>query len=402
MKIAIIVRKLNVRGGVQRHALHLTRELKNLGHQVKIYTFSYSKEDCYPELLDGLLVVSLAHLPEPSRVKALGYLNYFIGLRREAAAAEKLAAMIDRDTEILNPHDHVCYKVAYFFKRNFKNIPSVWTMHDLPTKTFSLLRERGLGSEASFNPLKRFFYWLVDGYEINKYIRRQNAMAVLDERDRQWAKKYFNKDAVVVRNGVDAERFFLSPRHPIAGRRLKVFMNGIFMPHRRFEDGLKAAKILLGRGYDVNIEIAGDYGAGNEYYGKIAQLASELKIASRVKFLGLVSESELLDAYRRNDIFIFPNHLQSWGLAVFEAMASGLPVIVSKSSGASEILAQEENALLVNPKMPGEIADAAAKLSNSPDLYMKLSRNGRRFVEVNISWGRLAKTMDGIFNSIKK
>ena len=48
MKIAIMVRKLNVRGGVQRHALSLARELALEGDDVTLYTFLYDKEKYRP------------------------------------------------------------------------------------------------------------------------------------------------------------------------------------------------------------------------------------------------------------------------------------------------------------------------------------------------------------------
>jgi len=99
-------------------------------------------------------------------------------------------------------------------------------------------------------------------------------------------------------------------------------------------------------------------------------------------------------------VFVFPNHLQSWGLAVFEAMASGLPVVVSKSAGASEVLTDGENALLVNPKNPGEIAKAIQSLIDNPDLYRTLSKNGRDFVEQNISWVKYTDQMEDVFKRV--
>src|SRR3989344_7602412 len=126
MNIAIIVRRLNVRGWTQRQALELGRELNKLGHKVKLYTFLYSPADCFPELLSGLDVVSLDYYPSAT--------NYFWNWFLENRAAVRLAFMISHDTEILNPHDQVSYRVAAYFKKDIKNIPSVWMSNDLPTK----------------------------------------------------------------------------------------------------------------------------------------------------------------------------------------------------------------------------------------------------------------------------
>ena len=50
MNIAIIIRRLNVKGGAQRQALSLARELKNMGHNVALYTFFYDKDKCFSDL----------------------------------------------------------------------------------------------------------------------------------------------------------------------------------------------------------------------------------------------------------------------------------------------------------------------------------------------------------------
>jgi len=396
MKIAIIVRKLNVKGGVQKHVLHLAKELKKIGHTVRLYTFAFSKKNCYPELLDDLEIISLGNLPQSLNIKFFGY---FVGLWRELKFSKKLAKLIDQDTEILNPHDHVCYKVAHFFKRNVRNIPSVWMMHDMPTKNFSYFRAKAINPNLKLSFLKKLFYNLVDKYEIG-FIKGQDKVMVLDGRDKDWVKKYFKKDATIVRNGVDLESLTFTKRNVIQNKKINILMNGIFMPHRRFEDGIKAVKILSDSGYDPYLNIVGDYKESNNYYKEIKDLIASLGLNDKVKFHGELADKEFINSYEENDIFIFPNHMQSWGLVVFEAMARGMPVIVSSSAGASEILTTKENAIIVNPKSPEEIASNIATLVKDKDLYLNISLKARKFVEKNISWANLANQMDGIFKTL--
>ena len=80
-------------------------------------------------------------------------------------------------------------------------------------------------------------------------------------------------------------------------------------------------------------------------------------------------------------------------------MASGLPVIVSKTAGASEILIHGENALIVDPKRPSQIAWAVQRLFNDTSLYTDISKNGREFVEHTLSWRRYAQDMKRIFST---
>lgn len=387
MKIAMIARKMNVRGGVQRHVLSLAKELKARGHDLTIYTFSYKADDCYPDLLKGMHVVSLDGKPPRWRFGIWSLMD-------EYTAAKRLALLIDRETEILNP-DHATYRVAYYYKKLVKNIPSVWMMHDMPTKRYSGMREGASHGHALF--LRRMMNILYDWYERYRFIRMQDVIMVHSDGDAKRVKKSFARDAVVVRSGIDPAYFSFHKRDPPTKSRIKILMNGIFLPHRRFEDGIEAVSMLKKAGYGVHLSIIGDYDFDRSYYRALQALVRERGVDREVMFLGRVSEEELLHQYHANNIFLFPNHLQSWGLAVFEAIASGMPTVVSKTAGAAEVLVDKENALLVNPKDPEEITGAVRRLTENPDEYRRLSGNGRAFVEKNLSWAVLADQMERIF-----
>lgn len=386
MKIAIIIRKLNVRGGTQRQALNLAKQLKEMGHDVTLYTFLYSPKQCYEELLQGLRVVSLGRYPSSG-------LLFF----QEYRIAKELSKMIDSETDLLNPHDQVSYRVASYMKYRVKNIPSVWMMNDLPTRTFSLMRRSELDPQFRLSLAQKICARIVDWYEGWRFIRHQDRITVLDERDKRWLHDYFGKEAVVVRSGIDIEQFAYAPRKPVSGKRINILMAGIFFSHRRFEDGIRALKILRDAGYDARCSIMGDYRGNQSYYQSLFKLCKDGGVSDAVVFNGKISENDLATGYRNHDVFLFPNHLQSWGLAVFEAMASGCPVIVSKTAGASEVLTDGENALLVPPKSPEAIAVAIERMMKDPLLYERLSQQGRSFVEQNISWRLYAQGMMRVF-----
>ena len=392
MKIACIIRRLNVRGGVQRHVLSLAHELVAQGHDVTVYTFVLDPIQCFADLLTGVRIVSLDAGGAPSRLPS-GVIRRRIAERRREQA---LAHLIDVGTDILNPHDSVCYRVAAFFKRDVANVPSVWTMHDLPLRALGVLRDRSHAGTPSPWWL-RFLRSVADRYDIFRYIRIQDRIVVLDGRDREWVSWYFGREASVVRNGIDLQSFPYVRRRAIARRPVRLLMVGIFLPHRRFEDGIEALAALRERKNDATLMIIGTHRPDDPYYARVRAFIDNRGLRDRVNFRGSVSDEELRAAYEGHDIFLFPNHLQSWGLAVFEAMARGMPVIVSRSTGASEVLTDGRDALIVPPESPADIAVAIRRLLDHPELYESLSRNGRRFVEEHISWRKVAAVMEGIF-----
>lgn len=98
-----------------------------------------------------------------------------------------------------------------------------------------------------------------------------------------------------------------------------------------FVEGYKKIKLLI-------------VGKGNT--GEYQRLARQKGIFDRVIFAGTCRNIQ--EIYTASDIFIFPSEYDPFGIACLEAMASGLPVIASKSSGISEIITQGKDGFLVN------------------------------------------------------
>ena len=386
MKIALIIRRLNTRGGAQRQALELARELKKRGHVVTLYTFAYSKKDCFESLLEGMRVV----VWKEGKRRGFSLGSFFEENRR----AKELALQIDKDTDLLQPHDQVAYRVAAYYKKMVKNIPSVWMMNDVPTRAYAEWYGRQIHPAFRVPFFKRLTNWLMDFYDRRNFISTQDAIAVLDNFNKENVMRFLGRDAVVVRSGLGIAAFrFVEHLSPHRGD-VRLLTMGIFMRHRRFEDVIEAVKILQGRGINARLTIIGDQNNDKKYAEEMKTLVKEKGLESRVSFLGRVSEEELVAGYQNSHIFIFANDPQTWGLAVFEAMACGTPVIVSRGAGAHEVLTDRENALLISPRAPEEIARAVESLIANPAFYTSLSHMGRAFVEQNMDWKKYADGME--------
>jgi len=85
---------------------------------------------------------------------------------------------------------------------------------------------------------------------------------------------------------------------------------------------------------------------------------------------------------------------------VFEAMACGTPAVVSRGCGASEVLTDGVDALVVPPRDPEGFAAAVSRLMDDPSLCVRLGDAGRRFVEGNIRWELYAKNMLAEFERV--
>ena len=108
--------------------------------------------------------------------------------------------------------------------------------------------------------------------------------------------------------------------------------------------------------------IAGDGAMRQE----LAQAAA-LRVPGRVHFAGhLGDRNELADLYANCDIFVHPNPREPFGIALLEAMASGLPLLAPRSGGLTTF-ANEGNAWLACPNGTA-FASAASNIVNNPSL----------------------------------
>lgn len=121
-------------------------------------------------------------------------------------------------------------------------------------------------------------------------------------------------------------------------------------------------------------------------------LASELGVESRVRFLGTSREVEKY--YAASDALVLPTHYDSFAMVVTEAMASALPVIVSRAAGAAELIQPGVNGLLLDHfKDSAALAAKMRMLSEDRALAQRLGAAGRETVQ-NHSWDAVAaKTM---------
>jgi glycosyltransferase involved in cell wall biosynthesis len=106
----------------------------------------------------------------------------------------------------------------------------------------------------------------------------------------------------------------------------------------------------------------------------IELLAKELGIMAEVLFLDAISDSMLPSLYRHARLFIYPSIAEGFGMPIIEAMASGTPVITSRTSALSEIAA--EAAVLIDPYDPVGLADAINDLLEDKERAARLRTLG--------------------------
>jgi glycosyltransferase involved in cell wall biosynthesis len=142
-----------------------------------------------------------------------------------------------------------------------------------------------------------------------------------------------------------------------------------------------------------NLVVTGLKGHEAEAY---RQTARSLGIEQRVLFTPFVSEQELGALYNSAEFLVYPSLYEGFGLPVVEAMACGTPVITGRSGSLPEIAG--DAALMVNPTVAGEIADAMHQFATSAELRNQFSQLGRQRSAL-FSWEKMSEAFTAIYES---
>jgi glycosyltransferase involved in cell wall biosynthesis len=181
------------------------------------------------------------------------------------------------------------------------------------------------------------------------------------------------------------------------GSEVRLLYVGRLVRTKGARDAIRAISFL--RDLPVVLDIVGD-GFDRR---TCETLASELAVCDRVLFHGWRSRHEVEDFYRRADVFVFPSYREPGGNVVFEAMASGLPLVVSDRGGPGTTV-DKTCGIRVHPLTPDQyarqLAEAIRRLAENRDLRLTLGQAARqRVVEIAL-WKRKVDHLDTLYAQV--
>jgi glycosyltransferase involved in cell wall biosynthesis len=106
---------------------------------------------------------------------------------------------------------------------------------------------------------------------------------------------------------------------------------------------------------------------------------------TNTKFMGYLRGEELWSAFASADIFVFPSAMETFGLVLIEAMASGLPVVTSRVGGVDDMVRPGVNGYIFNVGDVRGMIDGVRAILSDPSKRQVMGRNARLFAETQ-SW----------------
>ncbi len=367
LKIALVANHIHFRGGMERYTAELAARLCR-EHDVHLFTCEASDVP-----LDRVTV-------HPVHVRQKPFLALFAQFYRQTSRMIRLS-----DFDIVH------------------TIGGITAHQNIVTAQYCQYAwgdaiRREPGAKAGITPYHRLM-WQIAGYFEKQAFTSPETLGVSANSRRTQADlvQFYGADPAkmqVIYNGVDTERFSpanarfrseIRQRYQIPEDALVVLFVG---EYRR--KGLATVIDALGQLQDHRLHLLAVGRGDLAHHRTLAALAG---IAERATFADPAQSIE--QVFGVADLFVFPTYYEPFGMVITEAMASGLPVITSRSAGAAELITEGESGLLLDsPSDPAELSRKIAALVSGTAALKDMGRRARSAAS-GYTWDNVAEdTLD--------
>lgn len=195
----------------------------------------------------------------------------------------------------------------------------------------------------------------------------------------------------VLRNGVDLDLF-----RPFDRKKLRKDMNlegpviasvGHLIERKGHHIAIEALSLVP----NATFLIAGE----GEERAALEKQVRDLKIASRVRFLGAIPHEKLFEIYNAADVLVLASSREGWPNVLLEAMACGTPCVATNAWGNGEVIGDPVAGLTVKDRTPKAFAEAINSLLAAPPARVETRAYAEHF-----SWDDTAQKMEQIFSRV--
>jgi L-malate glycosyltransferase len=195
--------------------------------------------------------------------------------------------------------------------------------------------------------------------------------------------------------GVDLEHFSpTTTNHPSSVTTL--FCNRAFETHYGVDVLARAFVKVAEQNENVNLILLGGGSQGNA----IRQILQGGGVLDRVAFGGQISQTDLPRWYHRADLYISPSHVDGSSVSLMEALACGLPCLVSDIPANKEWVVEDENGWLFHDGDANHLAEKILAAISQREKLPEIGRSSRRTAEMRADWKKNAEALMNVYRSL--
>ncbi len=352
-------------GGVENYVCQLSRELVNIGHEVKIVCAKTPVEQKVDDRISVNALWTLGKIANTNITPALPL------------------ALMKEDFDILHTHIPTPWSADWSaMTARFKDRPLVLTYH-------SDIMGKGMATHIAKAYNMTALKLLLESADRIIVARHGYLSSYLQG---------YRKKIVVMPIGVDADAFKPCNDEEIGD----IFFLSVldeFHDFKGLDVLLRAVKIVKNKMPQVKL-IVGGSGTLVDRYRK---LAISLGIAGNVDFVGQIPAERLVDYYNGCRLFVLPStdpSRETFGIVLIEALACGRPVVATDIAGAADDVQETCAGIIVKPRDEVGLAKAILHILKDEALAKRMGSFGRRLIEEKYSWRSVAWQIEKIYEEL--
>jgi glycosyltransferase involved in cell wall biosynthesis len=244
-----------------------------------------------------------------------------------------------------------------------------------------------------------------------QYLQRANAIHFTTTDEQEEVTKYLKLtcSSFVVPNGLDFSEFkeppekrYLETRYPVlVGKRNMLFLGRINIK-KGIDILIESFKKLAEEYKDLFLVLAGP---DNENYGEeIKVRLGKYGVLNKTIFTGMITGKEKLSVYNDAELFVLPSYSENFGMSVVEAMACGVPVVISNKVGIYKEVENNKAGVVVETN-PESLHRGIKSLLDNETRRKEIAENGRRLAEsyydIDMVADMMIKTYEGVLRSAR-
>ena len=344
-------------------AEQLANEMAKCGHQILVIAASDRRQP-YVVRQNNITIIRLKSIRNPARVgqRLLVYPRTSV-----------LKALSEFKPDILHGHEPLLCWIGFEYTRKM-NVPTTLTMHMLPWFVTGYLPKPSI-----LHRLVEQASWLY----VRVFTRNFTSIITTTKTASTAITKITGIRTETIPCGIDTQTFHPSPpmdsESAVRARfglppGVPVLLHvGRLDPEKNVEFILRAAALTMSQ-TNAHLLIIGDGRAKSA----LMKLSRSLGIEDRTHFPGYLStHNGLPEAYRIADLFVMASEIESQGLVLLEAAASGLPLVAVNATSLAEIVHEGVNGHLVQSGDAQALGTAMTDLLNDPDEARRMGRESR-------------------------
>lgn len=237
-----------------------------------------------------------------------------------------------------------------------------------------------------------------------KILKEASALhAITEEEVKNISNFVVNKNIFLIPNGINLEEFEKLPERDwieglypeVKGKKVILFLGRIH-PQKGLDILAKAFVTILKKRDDIQLVIAGP--DNNGYKNRIVEILKGENAIRNSTFTGMLTGDDKIKALSRADIFVLPSYSEGFSISALEAMACGLPVVITKQCNFPEV--EEIGTGKVIEADANNLSEALIELLDNPALCKEMGRKGQRLVTERYTWDKVADEMITAYKTI--